>query len=78
MRDGGKARARPGPNGLVRAEKMLEIAFILPSAVVVGWLAGVGLDRWLHQSWIYMAGIILGCVAGFVEIFRLIQSASRD
>jgi F0F1-type ATP synthase assembly protein I len=58
-------------DGIVGAEKMMQIAFILPAAVLVGWLGGAGLDKWLHQHWIYIAGIILGCVAGFVQIFRL-------
>jgi ATP synthase protein I len=57
---------------VIRAEKMTQIAVILPAAVFVGWIAGVGLDKWLHQNWIYLVGIILGCVAGFVQIFRLV------
>jgi len=63
---------RGGLDTLVRAEKMTQIAFILPAAVLVGWLAGVGLDKWLHTGWIYIVGILLGVVAGFVQIFRLI------
>jgi len=62
---------------IVRAERMTQIAFILPAAVLVGWLAGAGLDKWLHQHWIYLAGIILGCVAGFIEIFRLVLGPEK-
>ena len=65
-------------DGVVRAEKMMQIAFILPAAVLVGWLGGAGLDKWLHQHWIYLVGIILGCIAGFVQIFRLVLSTARD
>ncbi|HEY1502001.1 MAG TPA: AtpZ/AtpI family protein [Acidobacteriaceae bacterium] len=65
-------------NSVVRAERLMQIAFILPAAVVVGWLAGAGLDKWLHQHWIYLAGIILGCVAGFIEIFRLVQNNEKE
>lgn len=36
---------------------------------------GVGLDRWLHTTWLYLVGIFLGIVAGFVE---LIRTAVRD
>jgi ATP synthase protein I len=67
-----------GPNSLVKAERLMEIAFILPAAVLVGWLAGAGLDRWLHQHWIYLAGIVLGIVAGFIQIFRLVLSTGDD
>ena len=63
---------RGGMDTLVKAEKMTQIAFILPAAVLVGWLAGAGLDKWLHQHWMYIVGILLGVVAGFVQIFRLI------
>jgi F0F1-type ATP synthase assembly protein I len=65
-------------DSLVRAEKLTQIAFIWPAAVVVGWLGGAGLDKWLHQSWIYLAGIVLGCVAGFVQIFRLVLGQEKQ
>jgi F0F1-type ATP synthase assembly protein I len=45
------------------------------AATVVGWLIGAGLDRWLHTSWLYLVGLILGIVAGFVE---LIRTASKN
>jgi ATP synthase protein I len=52
-----------------------QLAFVLPAALVVGWLIGAALDRWLHTTWLYLAGILLGIVAGFVE---LIRTAVRD
>jgi ATP synthase protein I len=67
-----------GMGTLVRAEKLTQIAFILPAAVFVGWALGELLDKWLHQHWIYLVGIVLGAVAGFVQIFRLISSTEKD
>jgi F0F1-type ATP synthase assembly protein I len=64
--------------GLVRAERLMQIAFILPTALVVGWLAGYLLDKWLHQHWIYLVGILLGCVAGFVEVFHIVQKNEKE
>lgn len=64
-------------DSVIRAERMMQIAFILPAAVFVGWIAGVGLDKWLHQDWIYLAGIILGCIAGFIQIFRLVLGPEK-
>jgi ATP synthase protein I len=64
-------------DGVVRAERYMQIAFILPASVFVGWVVGAGLDRWLHQHWIYLAGIILGCVAGFIQIFRLVLGTEK-
>ncbi|HEX4037368.1 MAG TPA: AtpZ/AtpI family protein [Acidobacteriaceae bacterium] len=64
-------------SGLVRAERLLQIAFILPASVFVGWLIGAGLDKWLHQTWIYLPGLLLGAVAGFVEVFHLVLSNEK-
>ncbi len=69
---------RGGIDTLVNAEKMTQIAFILPAAVLVGWLAGAGLDKWLHTGWLYLAGIVLGIAAGFVQIFRLVAASGRE
>ena len=63
---------------LLRAEKLTQIAFILPVAVFVGWALGAGLDKWLHQKWIYLVGIIFGSIAGFIQIFRLVAASGKD
>lgn len=63
---------------VLRIEKLTQIAVILPCAVFIGWALGLLLDKWLHQHWIYIAGIIFGSVAGFVQIFRLIAAAEKD
>jgi hypothetical protein len=67
-----------GMGTLLRAEKLTQIAFVLPVSVFVGWILGAGLDKWLHQHWIYLGGIIFGSVAGFVQIFRLIAASGKD
>ena len=63
---------------LVKVESLIQLALMLPVATVVGWLIGVGLDKWLHQHWIYIPGLILGAVAGFVEIFRVILAQTKE
>lgn len=55
---------------LVKAESMIQLAVALPAGCVIGWLVGSVLDRHFHQGWISIAGIVLGAVAGFVQIFR--------
>ena len=52
-----------------------QLAFIFPAATVVGWLIGAALDRWLHTDWLYLVGLILGIIAGFVELIRLVTSS---
>jgi F0F1-type ATP synthase assembly protein I len=64
--------------GVAGYEKIMEIAFIMPAAVLIGWLGGAGLDKLLHQHWIYMAGIVLGFIAGFVEVLRSALRYSRQ
>jgi ATP synthase protein I len=59
---------------LVKAESMIQLAIALPAGCVIGWLVGSWLDRHFHQSWISIAGILLGALAGFAQIFR---TASR-
>jgi len=52
-----------------------QLAFIFPAATVAGWLIGLALDHWLHTTWLYLAGLILGIVAGFVELIRTVNSS---
>ena len=60
---------------LLQLANYSQLAFIFPAATVVGWLLGAGLDRWLHTSWFYLVGLILGIIAGFVELIRLVTSS---
>jgi F0F1-type ATP synthase assembly protein I len=55
---------------ILNAERLTQIAFVLPAAVLIGWGAGALLDKWLHQDWIYIVGVIFGAVAGMVEAVR--------
>jgi len=63
---------------LVRVESLIQIGLLLPAAVVVGWLIGLALDHWLHQHWINVAGLILGAVAAFVQIFRIVLAHTKE
>ena len=71
------------PNGDSREQKTFwaqfatysQIAFIFPTATVAGWLIGLALDHWLHTTWLYLAGLILGIIAGFVELIRIVTSS---
>ncbi len=58
----------------VQMARYSERAFIFPACTVAGWLVGVGLDRWLHTTWIYLAGLIVGIIAGFVQLIRTVTS----
>jgi F0F1-type ATP synthase assembly protein I len=47
-----------------------QLAIVFPAATLIGWLIGSALDRWLQTSWLYIVGLILGIIAGFVELIR--------
>jgi len=49
---------------------------VFPAATIIGWLIGAALDRWLHTHWLYLVGLILGIVAGFVELIRTVMKNS--
>ena len=75
-------KQRAKPDGLlgawVAAEKFIQIALVLPCAAFIGWLPGAWLDRHFHQTWMAMAGIVLGIVAGLVGVIRMAVVYSAD
>jgi len=62
-------------NFLVTIARYSQLAFVLPACTVVGWLIGLALDHWLHTQWLYLAGLLLGIAAGFVELVRMVTSS---
>jgi F0F1-type ATP synthase assembly protein I len=58
--------------------RFTHLAFILPAGTVVGWLLGTAIDHWLHKSWFSIVGLIVGTVAGFVELIRTIISSTSE
>ena len=55
-----------------------EIAFIIPAAVVVGLLIGKLLDHWLHTHWLFIAGVIVGAILGFVQMIRMVRPQKEE
>ena len=61
-----------------QAEKMMQIALLLPSAAVIGWLAGAWADMHLHTRWLGPVGIVFGGISGLVCAVRMALSAGKD
>jgi F0F1-type ATP synthase assembly protein I len=59
----------------IQLARYSQLAFIFPAATVMGWLIGLALDHWLHTTWLYLLGLILGIIAGFVELIRTVMSS---
>jgi ATP synthase protein I len=56
---------------LAEAEKLIQIAILLPSSAFIGWLVGAWLGGRLHQTWMGLAGILFGGISGLVYVVRL-------
>jgi F0F1-type ATP synthase assembly protein I len=65
----------PQKTNWVEMSNYAELAIVFPAATVIGWLIGVGFDKWLHTTWLYIVGLLLGIAAGFVQ---LIRTASKN
>lgn len=59
-----------GKNAWVQVARYSHLAFALPAGTIVGWLMGAALDSWLGTKWINRAGLVLGIIAGFMELIR--------
>ncbi|HEY4053900.1 MAG TPA: AtpZ/AtpI family protein [Terriglobales bacterium] len=70
-----KGNTPPQKTNWVEVSNYAELAIMFPAATVIGWLIGVGLDKWLHTTWLYIVGLLLGIGAGFVQ---LIRTASKN
>lgn len=73
MADEVKAKRSGTLGEVVKAESMIQLAIALPAGCLIGWLLGHWLDGHFHQSWMGIAGIVMGAVAGFIQIFTTAQ-----
>lgn len=60
-----------GFGSLVEAEKLMQVAFVLPTALVICWFMGWWLAVHTHQKWLEIAGIIFGCIVGLVYVIQM-------
>jgi F0F1-type ATP synthase assembly protein I len=72
-----KRKSSSGLNSLVQAERLMQIAFVLPCAMVVGWGAGWAVDHYFHMHWAVAVGLVLGIVAGMVSAIRMAMDAMK-
>jgi ATP synthase protein I len=66
-----RSKTSRGVEAIVQAEKLFQIAMILPSSAFIGWLAGAWADGHLHQHWMGTAGILFGGISGLVYVVRM-------
>lgn len=61
----------------VQVSRYSQLALVLPSATIVGWLLGTAIDHWLHTAWISIIGLLLGTAAGLIEVIRTVQRDTK-
>jgi ATP synthase protein I len=54
------------------------LAFMLPIATFVGYAIGYALDKAFGTHWIYIAGLLFGIAAGFVQLVRQLMRDTKD
>ena len=72
------SRLIAGVSALAQAEKLMQLALLMPSAAALCWLLGAWADHIFHQSWIGIAGLVFGCLAGFVGVVRMALAFESD
>lgn len=70
---GGKSNAKSTGlvNALIQAEKLMQIALVLPCAAFIGWLAGNWIGDRLHFPLAAAIGVAFGGAAGLFYVVRL-------
>ena len=69
----------PAPNkksGWKQVSDYASLGVMLPASTVTGYFIGLALDRWLGTTYLYIVFLVLGSVAGFVELFRTVTKNS--
>ena len=50
--------------------KYINLALLLPIATFIGFAMGYGIDALFHTTWIRYVFLLLGSIAGFIELIR--------
>jgi F0F1-type ATP synthase assembly protein I len=57
----------------VTAGEYSAVAFMLPTSIIAGWLIGAWLDKVFGTKFLYFVFLLLGIVAGFLQIFQFLK-----
>ena len=72
-----RSKMSTGVDAIVQAETGIQIALVLPSAVVICWLLGAWADKHFHQTWISIFGVVFGAISGLVYIIQFVLRAEK-
>lgn len=49
------------------------LAFIIPSSLLVGYAIGYGLDKWFGTHFWYIVWLLIGIVAGMIDVVKKVM-----
>lgn len=58
------------PSDVRGVGKYINLALLLPIATFIGYVMGYGLDMLFHTTWIRYVFLLIGSIAGFIELIR--------
>ena len=67
-----KDKNKKAKNAWVQIGNYASLGFMLPACTVVGYLMGLGLDHLFQTTFLRIVFLIVGIVAGFVEVIRIV------
>ncbi len=67
-----EGKEKKDKNAWVQIGNYASLGFMLPACTVVGYLMGLGLDHLFHTTFLKIVFLIVGIVAGFVEVIRIV------
>jgi F0F1-type ATP synthase assembly protein I len=63
---------------VVMVSEYTQLAFVLPAATFVGYVIGYLLDRAFGTRFFYLVFLLIGSVAGFLQIIRKVTKDSEN
>ena len=72
-----RSKLSSGVNAIVEAEKLLQLALMLPCAALVGWFLGAWADKHFHTNWIAILGVVFGAISGLVYVIQMALKTER-
>ena len=56
----------------------LSVGMMFPVSIVIGYVMGYFLDRWLGTTWLKILFLLFGVAAGFINLFRTVSQMGND
>lgn len=74
----GRGKSTGLMSAFIQAEKLVQIALVLPCAAFIGWLLGDWIGGRLHFALGGAVGVAFGGAAGLIYVVRLAMNAVND